>query len=218
MIFFDIDGTLLDSAERHAELLLRLLRRESVPVPRDCGAEYLRYKADGNNTRSFLKNRLRLDEKTAERLSVEWRTRIEDEELLDMDRLYDDALPTLEAFASMGVEVRFLSSRTKPDSLRAELLRLGIARYAAEIHVVNPLDGAHAKIPVIERVLKIRPGARAWIVGDTEADYYPAKELALPCYLLHRGFRSRTYWEKIGQPTHSDLRDLPPMFRKEGNK
>lgn len=47
------------------------------------------------------------------------------------------------------------------------------------------------------------------IVGDTENEWQLANELHLPCYLLSRGFRSKTFWDKKGCIAMEDLCRLP---------
>ena len=54
---------------------------------------------------------------------------------------------------------------------------------------------------------RITPGD--WMVGDTEADQRAAEQLGLPCLVLHRGFRSRRYWQ---QHEVESFGSLPQVF------
>ena len=205
MIFFDIDGTLVDSSFRHTELLSELLKKRSLPIQNHLMDGYLNYKADGNNTMSFLERVLRIERKTASEIYAEWRRRIEDRKLLETDCVYDDAVCVLQELNRRNEDIYYLSSRSAPDSLLLELEDLDIYRYAREICVVSPLDGAAGKTLAIKRILSDYPDCTAVMVGDSEIDYRSAVDTGIDYYILHRGFRSKKYWEQKGVSTHPDL-------------
>ncbi|MBR1470453.1 MAG: HAD family hydrolase [Lachnospiraceae bacterium] len=199
----DLDGTLIDSAERHAALMLFLLQ-ERYGEPKGFDREtYMRYKADGHSGKQYLTQVLGLEEAQAAALQKRWTAQIEAEQYLQKDVLYPDAIPFLQWLEACGYQTVYLTARQDAEALHRELGRLGISRYAAQVIVADPADAAKEKISAAKELRK--EDAQMWIVGDTENEFRMARALDVPAWLLYRGFRSRRYWEEKKIESYADL-------------
>ncbi|MDE6531296.1 MAG: HAD hydrolase-like protein [Lachnospiraceae bacterium] len=213
----DLDGTLIDSRERHCRLMQEILSEAApetvsgrVSGKRFDPAEFMRYKADGYNGLRYLTDRLELAEDTAYQIMALWQQQIEEERWLKLDVLYPDTLVFLNRLKQKHRKIYYLTARKNKEGLLRELERLKIADYAAEIKIVSPSGAREEKKRVVEDFLT-KAGEDAGsvcIVGDTENEYYLAKELSLPCFLLNRGFRSERYWKDRGVESLSSLYEI----------
>ena len=192
---FDLDGTLIDSSKRHWMLMKKLLNNFGVTVPNSFSTDYLSYKSDGHNGKQYLIQVMGINENIADRIHKQWVEHIEDDEWLELDCLYDDAISTLN---KIETEILLLTIRNNRDGVLRETARLGLNRYNLKIivHGENKAD-----------VLK-RLSDKCVMVGDTEVDYSAAIEASTEYYILNRGFRSRKYWQKKSVQSYDDLRCL----------
>lgn len=206
----DLDGTLIDSSERHSRLMRQILSEAQPEIIKDTRfdpVEFMEYKADGNSGLKYLTDQLGLPEDAAGRIMSGWQRRIEDEYWLKLDVLYPDALEFLNCLKQRHRKIYYLTARQNKEGLLRELERLGIAGYADEIIVVLPAGAGEEKKAAVERLLRKAGETEGpvCIVGDTENEYTLAKELSLPCYLLNRGFRSERYWSNRGVKSIASL-------------
>ena len=210
----DLDGTLIDSADRHRLLMGQLLKQY---CPKQAGdfdpAGYMAYKADGHSGKQYLTEILHLDKEKAKEIQERWQAQIEEETYLDTDELYADVIPFLEHLRGSaqdrtgdGADIVYLTARQNRQGLLAELKRLGILEYASEVIIVDPANAMVEKIRAAREIREKDP--QVILVGDTENEYAVAKELQLPVYLLHRGFRSRAYWAARGVTTYAGLNEI----------
>ncbi len=204
---FDIDGTLVDSRTRHVVLLRRLLQAKGLSLSPGEADEYMAYKADGGNTKSFLTQKMALDESQAADISAAWVQAIEDDDLLALDTVYSDSIPILEQLQTQ-CRILFLSARKRGRALLSELSRLGLIGFASDTFVVDPAHAAKEKTAVLIS-LREQGNQEIMMIGDTEADHEAALAADVGGYFLHRGFRGPHFWERLGIHTELDLHDLP---------
>ncbi|MDE6712247.1 MAG: HAD hydrolase-like protein [Lachnospiraceae bacterium] len=213
----DLDGTLIDSSERHWRLMQEILSEaasqtvsEGASGKRFDPVEFMRYKADGYNGSRYLTDCLELTEDAADQIMTLWRQQIEREQWLRLDVLYPDTLAFLERLKQKHMKIYYLTARKNQEGLLQELDRLKIADYAVEIQIVSPADAREEKKRVVETILTEtgKDVGSVCIVGDTENEYHLAKELSLPCYLLNRGFRSERYWKDRGVKSVASLCEI----------
>ncbi len=225
----DLDGTLIDSRERHYRLMWEILS-EKVPETvtgiapegilekltetgsgkRFDPVEFMEYKADGHSGKKYLLDLLGLPEDTASQIMESWRQQIEEEQWLEFDTLYQDAPEFLNQLRQKHIMICYLTARQNKKGLLQELERLRIADYADEIQAVSPSGAGEEKKRAVERLLK-KTGEKVnsvCIVGDTENEYHLAEELSLPCCLLNRGFRSKRFWEERGVKSIASLCEI----------
>lgn len=203
----DLDGTLIDSAKRHWLLMEELLKKHYPKQAGGFGATaYMQYKADGHSGKQYLKEVLHLDEETSHKIQGYWQAKIEDEKYLETDLLYEDTIPFLQQIQKKGCRIAYLTARQNSRGLNNELARLGIAEYAEQVIVVNPTAAKEEKILATQTLQMFDP--QVILIGDTENEQAVAEAVGIPVYLLHRGFRSRAYWETKNVTSYENLREI----------
>lgn len=202
MIFFcDLDGTLIDSSCRHVVLLRRLLEERGYSFTDEQLGMYVPFKSDGRNTYHFLTDFLKIDEKCAENICAEWVEHIEDDELLNLDVLFNDTLDFLNHLKKQSNKIIYVTARKNKDGIRKYIERVGLSDYSDILLITdsnNPVDG---KIKLVSNFIE----KDSTFVGDTEVDYKCAKELGAAFYILNRGFRSKKYWDDKGIISYDSL-------------
>lgn len=200
----DLDGTLIDSSERHYLLMQQILEKKSYD-----SEEFMRYKADGNSGKKYLTECLKLPEAAALEIMTSWQAQIEEEQWLAYDKLYPDTLEFLDWIKSRDERIYFLTARQRKDAVLDEVKRLGIADYADKICVVSPAEASEQKKAFVKKIQDhCINNDSVYIVGDTENEYQLAKDLSLPYSILNRGFRSKKYWDEQGVLSISSLREI----------
>lgn len=189
---FDLDGTLIDSKERHWLLMKQLLEKHSVKPMDNFSQSYMEYKADGHSGLTYLNEVMGLSSKVAEEIQKEWIEQIEDDEWLKHDTLYDDTIPTLRRLQG---DILFLTIRNNVQGLKNELDRLAMNNFETIV-----LSHNEKKSSALKRLDK-----DCIMIGDTEIDLYAANDFGCAYYILNRGFRSKQYWDAHGVKSHTDL-------------
>lgn len=69
---FDLDGTLIDSRERHWQLMKKLLRKHGVEAYDDFAESYMSYKADGHSGLDYLIDVMGIEQGLAKVVQQEW--------------------------------------------------------------------------------------------------------------------------------------------------
>lgn len=207
-IFCDLDGTLIDSSVRHIVLLKDLLSAYFSVVPFSV-EDYLDRKTDGINTKTYLFEK-GIDRVTAQMIAAAWAEHIEDDNYLETDTLYSDALPFLRAQKSSNRRVVFVSARKNETALQDTLERLQILKFADQLIIVSPSHAAQNK------ELQIKPIARLGdcFIGDTEVDIECATAVGLQGFALNRGFRSKAYWDRCKTVSYSNLSQICEQIEK----
>lgn len=198
--FIDIDGTLINSFERHHLLLQKIINDEKLNKKIDI-KQYIEYKINGLNNYQYMTNYMGIEDKVAKEIQKKWIDEIENEEWIKYDSLYPDTIDFLEFLKEKKYEILFLTARKSEKNLIQELKRMGINKYADKIYVVNPSNAKENKKNIIS-INNINN--HTIVVGDTETDFYAAKENMVKSYILNRGFRSKNYLDKIGVKENYD--------------
>ena len=161
-IFLDLDGTLLDSHRRHTVVLENALNKCNVY---GCNlTNYMSYKANGNTTIDYLKNELRLNDDISARVYEIWRQTIEEEKYLELDALYEDAVPFLNLIKEKGYKTVIVSARKNMDYVIKKLKTSEINYLIDDIFIVSPLNAISEKSEVFIRNM----GENSVCIGDTE--------------------------------------------------
>lgn len=193
IVFFDLDGTLINSSARHQILLRELLIGANVGYDEEILKTYDEYKRDGNNTYRFLTNIMKLNEDIALKISNEWKEHIELPKYLQMDKLYEETFLVLNYLKSKQIPIVYISARSNKVGIEEELKYLGIFDYARDVFIVDSKKAYENKYNVMKQIS--RPSDL--IVGDTEVEFELSQALQLNSIILNRGFRSKKYWDNL---------------------
>lgn len=205
-IFFDLDGTLIDSSLRHKVLFQRAVE-EICGTIEDCVVkEYFEYKRRGYSTYKYTKEKMGLSDIEIQKICTLWQKGIEKEEALRTDSLYEESLYVLKMLKDKKVDIVYVSARNNEKGTMKELSRLGIDVYAQEIFIVGTKDALSNKIRAIQKT-KMQDDI---VVGDTEIDYSLAQNLGLRSIILNRGFRNKEYWDRMKVKTYDNI--LEPLL------
>jgi len=206
MIFcIDLDGTLIDSTERHYILFKKIMSNYQLNDERIRKLDFLEYKRDGYSTKSFCKKVLNLSDKIAEEISKEWILHIEDKEYIDLDKLYPDAIPFLKELSESINTITYLSARSNRDLAFNELKELDLLLYASEVYIVSPNNSIREKREVVKSLMQ---SDSVCMLGDTEVENSIAEEFGLISFILNRGFRSKKFWDQKNINSLSSLTEI----------
>ncbi len=201
---FDLDGTLLNTDKRHKLVLRDIAAEYNIELSNDELDNYLSLKKNGLSGLQVLTDMQLVH---ASDIHQEWIKRIEFEEYLSLDSLYDDAINTLETLSlNKQCSLYLVSLRNRPANAIKQVEKLGLSRFFKKIYFEKHKElKGHCKSFVGDV-------AYNWIVGDSEIDYIWAKNKSAKFYALGRGSRSETYWNAIGVNSFRNLDLLIPMI------
>ncbi len=203
--FLDLDGTLLDSKRRHEVVLQDILNNRKI----DIGIEdYLKYKSDGNSTKTYLSNIKKLDDSTADEITKEWVNRIEAEKYLCLDTWYSDAEDFLTILKSYDFRIIVVTARKNKEGLYNFLKSSEQSDFLDDIVIVSPTNASLNKKEYILSNL----GEMNIVVGDTEGDCISGTD-SIELYLLNRGFRSRDYWDNRNLYSYDNLYQIAEKIK-----
>lgn len=201
-VFLDLDGTLLDSHQRHIVVLENALKECNI---RDCDlSNYMAYKANGNTTIDFLKKELKLNDSISEKVNEIWRFTIEEEKYLEIDAFYGDTVPFLTLIKGKGYKIVIVSARKNRDYVIKRIKASKINYLIDDIIIVSPLNAMNEKLEVLTR----NKDKNSVCIGDTEVDYEAGKKAGISTFVLNRGFRSKEFWNKKNIQSYYDLFEI----------
>lgn len=201
-IFLDLDGTLLDSRERHIVVLENALKECNI-YDIDLSS-YMSYKANGNRTIDFLKKKLELNSEVSEKIADIWRFTIEEEKYLERDVLYEDSVPFLKLIKERGYKTIIVSARKNREYIIKKIKTSAIDCLIDDIIIVSPFNATNEKFMAFIR----SKDENSVCIGDTEVDYEAGKKAEILTFMLNRGFRSKEYWDKKNIQSYCDLFEI----------
>ena len=181
-IVFDLDGTLLDSRQRHVILLNDILNKYKINLQL---SDYLIDKRNGINTFNYLIKK-NIDQNIAKKIKNEWCSKIESLEYLKYDKLYDYAFCLLDEFSNC--EKILLTARCNKENLYKQIIKLELDRFFFEVFVVKSDGDAYLKKSKILKELNAD-----LFIGDTKSDYFAAKLSNTDFLFMNEGFNSIGY-------------------------
>lgn len=183
-IFFDLDGTLIDSKERLYRLFTDLL--PNVKISYD---EYWYYKMSRNSNEWILKHKFWMSDEQILKFKKIWLENIERYEYLSFDKLFPDTLNVLDQLYNK-VYMYVVTARQSIDNLLLQLDQLKLTNYFKTILITEQKT---TKVALINS-LQI-PLVKSLIIGDTGEETIIGKELGLTTANVLTGFRNRTVLE-----------------------
>ena len=193
---FDLDGTLINSMDRHSLLMRQILKEKGIHVPMSFEKDFISFKADGNLGIKYLIEILDLNLQIAREIFSDWIEHIEDENWLKYDKLYYDSIKTCEKCVSNNKKIFFLTSRKNRQGLYVELERLRLSQYPTKVIIADPVNAKDDKSVALRKI--VIEHEQCIMVGDSEVDFHAACEANCQYYLLNRGFRSERFWKRQG--------------------
>lgn len=176
-IFFDFDGTLVDSKLRLYTLFVELFPEIELTFD-----QYWELKKKKISNKKIITQIYNFKEERYQIFEKEWMDKIEDTAFLNFDKLFEGT----EAFLfekSKEFKLHLVTHRQFPLQVIKQLNKLGIHSYFSEILVTEQKREKHELI--LEKVLVSKED---WIVGDTGIDILCGKKLGINTAAVLSGF------------------------------
>jgi phosphoglycolate phosphatase len=213
-IFFDLDGTLLDTSERHYRVYKDILDFYGLPNTLS-KEEFWNQKRNSIKTVELLP--ITSSEKLIQKFIGEWLKRIEDKRYLKYDNLLPESLDVLSVLKNR-TDLTLVTLRNNKKNLFWELNNFGVTNYFKEILVGSSFEVKN-KIPLIKDYIERNSKSYNFIiVGDTEADVSSGKELGMLTVAVNYGIRSKEFLTKLKPDFCLDnLSELPEILKCIGD-
>lgn len=173
MVFFDLDGTLINPRKRLHTLFVEL---SGSQIGFD---EYWKCKDKGLNQAQMLEHigyRYSCRE-----FNKRWLEEIERKDLLSLDEVFTDVPPLLESLRTYKIKMFIVTNRQSYENLEWELLQFGISGY------FDAVISTFQKCSKDEAVVKLGLCTENSVfVGDSEEDMNAARALGINGILIHR--------------------------------
>ena len=198
-IAFDLDGTLLDSRERHRTVMQSVLN--DLGVKADL-SDMLSVKSEGKSNKEYLKTK-GFDESQIQLICSHWQKIIEDNIFLQEDSLYPDSLQFLTFLKKAGYRLVLITARNNRPGLCEQIKNLGLSPLLDKIYAV-----ASGKNTIREKAEALRDSQAVLFIGDTEADRDAAQKSGIEFLAMDRGFRNKNFWERLAIKSFEDFEVL----------
>lgn len=185
-IAFDLDGTLLDSRQRHKVVMDIVLREMGLDVDT---SSLLHYKAEEHNNIEWLATKGITGEKAME-INRRWLALIEDSHFLLEDRLYPNVQRILLEL-SRTCSLYLITARNDRSAAEKQIGDLNVRQYFDKIHIVPSCKDTPSLKAVLLQTEKIDE-----FHGDTESDMKAAEIAKCRFYASTHGFRSPDFWKE----------------------
>jgi phosphoglycolate phosphatase len=186
IIFLDLDGTLIDTSERHYQVYCKLTDildlKDSLEK-----AEFWKLKRDRISTVEILAE---TDPEVLEKFSKLWIDNIEKRNNLVYDKLFSETEYLLSELREERLVL--LTMRQNITNLMWELKKLNLYGCFESVLSCSPLSNKDKKKPLIEFMheKKVFLDKNSIIVGDSEIDIQTGKMLNLTTVAVSQGIRS----------------------------
>jgi phosphoglycolate phosphatase-like HAD superfamily hydrolase len=179
-IFFDLDGTLIDSSARIHSVFTSL-----TPGPAISFARYWNLKRAGHTNTEIFADNYPSSPSLLSEFERRWMAAIEEPNVLSLDKAFpgiQESLKQLQTYAVLHV----CTARQHSDLTLKQISNLGLGEYFATVlstgQVLSKADLISSKILV---------SGEDWLVGDTGADIVAAKTLGIQSCGVLTGSRDR---------------------------
>lgn len=189
-IFFDLDGTLLNSMDRLYRLFQHL-----VPASVLTYDEYWNLKRNKIGHEEILKNHFFYSDDQIELFKNEWLGLVEAPEWLSMDKPFEGVTAYL-AEIKKAHEIYLITARQFEDRLFSQITGYGWHELFTKVFVTG---GKRDKYELISESMETGPDD--WFIGDTGKDIRTGKDLGMRTAAVLSGFLSK---EKL-QEYHPDI-------------
>lgn len=179
-IFFDLDGTLIDSKKRLYQLFQKL-----VPVSEFSYDDYWKLKKNKVNHHEILSSFFGYNEKEYAAFEKEWMKKIEMPEWLALDLPFEGVTGFLYKLKEKN-QVYVVTARQSEELALSQLSRFGWSDIFDKVFVT---EQQKEKFDLISE--SIKPDGSDWLVGDTGKDIQTGKQLGVKTAAVLSGFLNR---------------------------
>lgn len=184
-IAFDLDGTILDSRERHKIVMNYVLKKFGINIGT---SDLISFKAEGHNNIEWLISK-KIDENTAKQINAEWISSIEQDSYLKNDFLYPGVRDFLEDLSKEN-ELYLVTARNNKEGCLKQIKKCGIEQYFSKIMIVE----SNAETSAMKAECLSELDADVFI-GDTESDTKAALIAKCMFMAISLGFRSEKFFK-----------------------
>jgi phosphoglycolate phosphatase len=179
-IFFDLDGTLVNSKPRLYELFKHL-----VPTTNYTFDEYWELKKSKVNHSQILTDRLQFGIHDIKLFQARWMKLIEAEEWLIYDYPFAGVTNYLNSLNQKGHELYIVTARQSVSKANEQIEKFGWIDLLQDVLVTKQTT---SKVELMKPI--ISDSSKTWMIGDTGNDILSGKELNLNTVAVLTGFLS----------------------------
>ena len=189
-IAFDLDGTILNSFDRHKYVLSIALKKYDVSLNLD---DYITSKRMGlNNIKYLIKKGV--DRILADNIQTFWIKNIENYEYLKLDFIYPQALKLLNKLKENSNLV-LITARNNKQTCKVQINNLKLDSYFSEIYIVDSCKNT----PILKSEVLINTLAKE-MYGDTETDMLACRIADIKFNPVFYGFRDKNLLNQTPPP------------------
>lgn len=212
VIFFDLDGTLIDASERHYIVYKDILDFYGIQNTLS-KEEFWNQKRKGRKTTELLPETS--SEEFIQKFMGEWLKRIEDRNYLKYDILLQESLDVLSILKDK-TDLMLVTLRNNKKNLFWELDRLKLSEYFRNVLMRSPLKIEEKSTLIRDYFKNTTKENYSIIIGDSEADIMAGKKLGIPSVAVTYGIRSKEFLEELKPDFCLDnLSELPEILKKD---
>ncbi len=183
-IFFDFDGTLIDSHMRLYKLFQFLIPESTLSFD-----EYWELKRNQIDHKTILKKYFGIN--NSQPFEKEWMKKIETKKYLDLDKPYEGVAEYLIYLKNKNLSLYLVTDRQLPRGVYYQLKKFGWVNFFDAILITAQ---KYSKEDLIRPLISTNNAD--YIVGDTGKDILTGKNLKIKSIAVSNGFLSKEILEK----------------------
>ncbi|MEJ5268104.1 MAG: HAD hydrolase-like protein [Bacteroidales bacterium] len=183
-IFFDFDGTLIDSHRRLYELFQFLIPESTLSFN-----EYWDLKRNQIDHKTILKKYFGIN--NSQPFEKEWMKKIETKKYLDLDKPHEGVTEYLIYLKNKNLSLYLITDRQLPRGVYYQLNKFGWVNFFDAILITAQ---KYSKEDLIKPLISTNKAD--YIVGDTGKDILTGKNLKIKSIAVSNGFLSKEILEK----------------------
>ena len=180
-IFFDLDGTLIDS-----KLRLYSLFQQLVPQSLLTFDEYWIFKQNKVDHAEILSDKFDFDESSISKFKQDWMELIETDSFLKFDTPIDGVGKYLFALQEKEIDLFVVTARQDKSRALRQIEDFGWVDFFSQILVT---EQKKSKFDLMYPILK--GSKKAWMIGDTGYDIQAGKKLSIKTAAVLTGFLNK---------------------------